>query len=101
MMLTGPSGVGKEVAARFIHAHSNRASGPFITVSSASIQPERMEEVLFGRETADRGIEAGLLEQADGGVIYFDEVGDMPLGTLVEDPARAGGAAIHPRGRHG
>ncbi|TMV80317.1 sigma-54-dependent Fis family transcriptional regulator, partial [Thioclava sp. BHET1] len=81
VMLTGPSGVGKEVAARFIHAHSNRASGPFITVSSASIQPERMEEVLFGRETADRGIEAGLLEQAHGGVIYFDEVGDMPLGT--------------------
>ncbi|WP_102223310.1 nitrogen assimilation response regulator NtrX [Acidimangrovimonas sediminis] len=81
VMLTGPAGAGKEVAARFIHAESNRAAAPFITVSSASVEPERMEEVLFGRETSDRGLEKGLLEQAHGGVIYFDEVGDMPLGT--------------------
>ena len=69
------------MAARYIHAHSNRASGPFVIVSSASIEPDRMEEVLFGRETADRGVEQGLLEQAHGGVVYFDEVADMPLGT--------------------
>ena len=81
VMLTGPAGAGKEIAARFIHANSNRADGPFITVSSASIEPDRMEEVLFGRETAERGIEKGLLEQANGGIIYFDEVADMPLGT--------------------
>ncbi|MDH5798319.1 MAG: sigma-54 dependent transcriptional regulator [Paracoccaceae bacterium] len=81
VMLTGPAGTGKEVAARFIHANSGRASGPFICVNSASIEPERMEEVLFGRETPDRGVEPGLLEQANGGVIYFDEVADMPLGT--------------------
>ncbi len=81
VMLSGPAGSGKELAARFIHAHSNRASAPFITVSSATIEPERMEEVLFGRETADRGVEKGLLEQAHGGVIYFDEVAEMPLGT--------------------
>lgn len=81
VMLTGPSGSGKEVAARYIHAHSNRADGPFITVNSASIEPERMEEVLFGRLTSERGLESGLLEQAHGGVIYFDEVSDMPLGT--------------------
>ena len=80
-MLTGPSGSGKEVAARYIHAHSARASAPFITVSSASIEPERMEEVLFGRESPDRGVEPGLLEQAHGGVVYFDEVADMPVGT--------------------
>jgi two-component system nitrogen regulation response regulator NtrX len=81
VMLTGQPGSGKEMAARFIHANSNRAAAAFVSVSSASIEPERMEEVLFGRETAERGIEPGLLEQAHGGVVYFDEVADMPLGT--------------------
>ncbi|TMV13644.1 sigma-54-dependent transcriptional regulator [Arenibacterium halophilum] len=81
VMLTGPAGSGKEIAARYIHAQSNRASGPFITVNCAGVEPERMEEVLFGRESAERGIESGLLEEAHGGVIYFDEVADMPLGT--------------------
>lgn len=100
VMLTGPSGCGKEIAARYIHANSNRAEAPFVTVSSASIEPDRMEEVLFGRESTARGIELGLLEQAHGGVIYFDEVADMPLGTqskilrvLTEQQfLRAGGA---------
>ncbi len=81
VMLTGQPGSGKEVAARYIHDNSNRASGPFVSVSSASIEPERMEEVLFGRETPDRGVEKGLLEQAHGGIVYFDEVADMPPGT--------------------
>jgi two-component system nitrogen regulation response regulator NtrX len=81
VMLSGPAGSGKEVAARFIHTHSDRAGGPFVSVNSASIESDRMEEVLFGRETEDRGIESGLLEQANGGVIYFDEIADMPLGT--------------------
>jgi two-component system nitrogen regulation response regulator NtrX len=81
VMLTGPPGSGKEVAARWIHANSNRAGAPFVTVSSAAIQPDHMEEVLFGRETPERGVEQGLLEQAHGGIIYFDEVADMPLGT--------------------
>ena len=81
VMLTGPSGAGKEIAARYIHANSDRADGPFISVNSASIEPERMEEVLFGRESTGRGIEPGLLEQAHGGVIFFDEIADMPTGT--------------------
>jgi two-component system, NtrC family, nitrogen regulation response regulator NtrX len=81
VMLTGEPGTGKEMAARYIHMHSNRASAPFITVSSASIEPERMEDVLFGRETPERGVEPGLLEQAHGGIVYFDEIADMPLGT--------------------
>lgn len=81
VMLTGPAGAGKEVAARYIHANSNRASAPFVTVNCAGVGPEQMEEVLFGRETPERGVEMGLLEQAHGGVIYFDEVADMPLGT--------------------
>ena len=81
VMLTGPAGSGKEIAARYIHANSNRASAPFVTVNCAGVSPETMEEVLFGKEGADRGVEPGLLEQAHGGVVYFDEVADMPLGT--------------------
>ncbi len=81
VMLTGEPGSGKEMAARYIHQDSTRAAGPFVTVNSASIEPDRMEEVLFGRETSERGVEKGLLEQAHGGVIYFDEVAEMPLGT--------------------
>ncbi|CUI00751.1 nitrogen assimilation response regulator NtrX [Leisingera aquaemixtae] len=81
VMLTGPAGSGKEIAARYIHANSNRASAPFITVNCASIEPDRMEDVLFGRESSERGVEPGLLEQAHGGVVFFDEVADMPPGT--------------------
>ena len=81
VMLRGPAGAGKEIAARYIHANSNRASAPFVTVNCASVAPDRMEEVLFGRETPERGVEPGLLEQAHGGVIFFDEVADLPLGT--------------------
>ncbi|RBI85071.1 sigma-54-dependent Fis family transcriptional regulator [Rhodosalinus halophilus] len=81
VMLTGPAGCGKEVAARYVHARSTRAQGPFVTVNCAAIAPERMEEVLFGRETPERGVEPGLLEEAHGGVVYFDEVADMPPGT--------------------
>ncbi|RYG92111.1 sigma-54-dependent Fis family transcriptional regulator [Loktanella sp. IMCC34160] len=81
VMLTGAAGAGKEIAARYIHANSNRADAPFVSVASAAIEPDRMEEVLFGRESLDKGVEPGLLEQANGGVIYFDEVADMPPGT--------------------
>ncbi len=81
VLLTRPAGSGKELAARQIHAQSNRAAAPFVSVSSATIEPDRMEEVLFGRESAERGVEKGLLEQAHGGIVYFDEVADMPLGT--------------------
>ena len=81
IMLRGGSGVGKETAARYIHAQSDRAAGPFVVVGCATIEPDRMEEVLFGRESGDQNGAQGLLEQAHGGVIYFDEVADMPLVT--------------------
>ena len=81
VMLTGPSGAGKEVAARYIHANSERASGAFVTVNSASVSPDKMEAVLFGTEGKDRGSKPGLLEQANGGILFFDEIADMPLET--------------------
>ncbi|MFQ3183826.1 MAG: two-component system nitrogen regulation response regulator NtrX [Alteromonas macleodii] len=84
VMLTGESGSGKETAARYIHINSDRGDMPFISVNCASIEPNRMEEVLFGREIEGRGIEPGLLEEANGGVIYFDGVADMPLGTQTK-----------------
>lgn len=102
VMLTGPGGCGKELAARYIHANSDRADAPFVTVNSAAIAPDRMEEVLFGRERSDRSVEPGLLEQANGGVVYFDEIADMPIGTqskilrvLVDQKfQRVGGTAL-------
>ncbi len=81
VMLSGGSGSGKETAARYIHSNSSRATAPFVTVGCASIEPDRMEDVLFGRESPEKGVELGLLEEANGGVIYFDEIADMPLGT--------------------
>lgn len=81
VMLTGPAGSGKEVAARYIHANSTRAFSPFVSVNSASVEADRMEAVLFGRETEERGIEPGLLERAHNGILFFDEVADMPIGT--------------------
>ena len=81
VMLTGPAGAGKEIAARFIHCSGARSNAPFITVNSASIEPDMMEEVLFGRESAERGYEPGLFERAHGGILFFDEVADMPYVT--------------------
>jgi two-component system nitrogen regulation response regulator NtrX len=81
VMLTGPAGAGKEVAARFLHRNSERAKGPFVTVNSASVAPDAMEEVLFGRESPERGFEPGLFEKAHTGILFFDEVADMPPGT--------------------
>ena len=81
VMLTGPAGSGKDAAARYIHRNSDRAGGPFVTVASASVGPEQMEEVLFGRDSPERGVEPGLFERAHTGILFFDEVADMPLGT--------------------
>jgi two-component system, NtrC family, nitrogen regulation response regulator NtrX len=83
VMLKGPAGSGKEVAARYIHRNSPRASGPFVVVNSASIAPDAMEEVLFGRE-GPGGTEPGLFERAHTGILFFDEVADMPPGTQAK-----------------
>lgn len=81
VLITGPGGSGKEVAARLLHAWSNRSDNPFVTVNSARITPERFENELFGEEQDGRLLRAGLLELADGGTLYLDEVADMPLST--------------------
>jgi two-component system nitrogen regulation response regulator NtrX len=81
VLLSGPSGSGKEVAARYLHSLSDRARKPFVCVNSATIEPDRMEEVLFGRVSPERGHEPGLFEKAHGGFLFFDEVADMPVGT--------------------
>lgn len=82
VLITGPSGSGKEVVARLIHAKSSRTEQPFIVVSAATIAPDRMEEELFGVEgDGGRPKSIGLLERAHGGTLMFDEVGDMPLET--------------------
>jgi two-component system nitrogen regulation response regulator NtrX len=81
VMITGPAGSGKEVAARLLHAWSPRADKAFVTVNSARITPERFEQELFGEEADGKLLRAGLLETADGGTLYVDEVSDMPIST--------------------
>ena len=81
VMIFGASGSGKEMAARAIHQLSPRANGPFITVNAATITPERMEIELFGTEMTGGERKIGALEEAHGGVLYIDEVADMPRET--------------------
>jgi two-component system nitrogen regulation response regulator NtrX len=81
VLLTGASGAGKELAARYVHRTSTRAVGAFVTVNCAAIEPDLMEPLLFGREQPDGSFDLGLLEQADGGVVFFDEIADLPFVT--------------------
>ncbi len=81
LLISGPAGAGKEVAARLLHSWSPRASHAFVSVNSARITPERFEQELFGEEAGGKLVRAGLLEMADGGTLYLDEVADMPLST--------------------
>lgn len=81
VLITGPSGSGKELIARHLHASSDRATGPFKAVNAASMVPERVEEALFGSTTEDGQTKTGLLEKAHNGTLYLDEVADMPMET--------------------
>ena len=80
VLISGPAGVGKEIAARMIHQWSPRAKAPFIVLSAAMMSPERVEEELFGTE-AEGVMRPGLLEHAHGGTLFLDEIADMPLTT--------------------
>jgi two-component system nitrogen regulation response regulator NtrX len=85
VLIAGPAGSGKELAARLIHAHSSRAEGPFVVVNAPAITPEGMESELFGVEAGpDRARRVGALEEAHGGTLYLDEVADMPAETQAK-----------------
>jgi len=100
VLITGPAGAGKEVAARMIHARSRRSDGPFVVLNCATLEPERFEAELFGSENGTE-IRLGTFEQAHGGTLLLDEVADMPAETqgkivrVLQDQAfrRVGGTA--------
>lgn len=81
--ILGETGSGKELVARALHERSPRAGGPFITLNCAAVPAELIESELFGHEkgsfTGANGRHIGKFEQANGGTIFLDEIGDMPL----------------------
>jgi two-component system response regulator FlrC len=83
VLITGESGVGKEVVARFVHRRSARAGGPFVAVNCAAIPENLLEATLFGYEkgafTGASAPHAGKFEQAQGGTLLLDEISEMPL----------------------
>jgi two-component system, NtrC family, nitrogen regulation response regulator NtrX len=102
ILIVGPSGAGKELAARTLHNSSSRAEGPFVVINAAAITPERMELELFGIEpNGEHARKTGALEEAHGGTLFVDEISDMPretqnkiLRVLVEQTfQRQGGTA--------
>ena len=80
VLITGPAGVGKEIAARIIHQWSPRAKAPFVVLPAAMMSPDRVEEELFGSES-DGAVRPGMLEHAHGGTLFLDEIADMPATT--------------------
>lgn len=88
ILLFGESGVGKELAARFIHARSARAGGPFIVINCAAVPETLFESELFGHErgafSGSIGLKKGLFELADGGTLFLDEVAEIPLGLQAK-----------------
>src|SRR5438128_1422183 len=83
VLITGAPGSGKEVVGRLLHARSRRAQGPFVPVNCAMMRPDRLEIELFGSEASNDGNprKIGTFERAHGGILFLDEVADMPLET--------------------
>lgn len=88
VLIMGESGTGKELAARAIHAHSDRAQGPFVAFNCGAFSEELIANELFGHEkgayTGAVSRKAGLLETANGGTVFLDEIGDMPLSMQIK-----------------
>ncbi|TXI79508.1 MAG: sigma-54-dependent Fis family transcriptional regulator [Dechloromonas sp.] len=88
VLLTGDSGVGKEVVARYIHRHSARKEGPFVAINCAAIPDSLLEATLFGYEkgafTGAQQAQAGKFEQAQDGTLLLDEVTEMPMGLQAK-----------------
>ena len=88
VLVLGPSGTGKEVAARNIHLLSNRSGGPFVPINCGAIPAELLESELFGHEkgafTGAISTRKGRFELAQGGTLFLDEIGDMPLNMQVK-----------------
>ena len=81
VLLTGPTGAGKEVVARLLHESSSRYSGPFVAINCAAMPENLIEDMLFGHEkgsfTGASKAQEGLFEQGNGGTVFLDEIGDM------------------------
>jgi len=108
VIITGESGTGKELAARFIHANSQRNAQPFVAVNCGALQEELLANELFGHEkgayTGANSSHQGLIEAADGGTLFLDEIAEMSLNMQVKllrvlqenEVQRLGGTKTYP-----